>query len=355
MIDWTKSMQQTYEYYTVNPNTWLDEKKLDMVKSSSIDWDSSSDTLGSATFELDNQIGECYIRVYLIAIQNGQIKREPLGTFLVQTMPTSFDGKTKQLSIDAYTPLIELAEKKPDIGYFIAKGSNVMDEVNKMASSNMRAPVIFAKNDTPLHVTYVASTDDTWMTYISNLIRYANYELCLSTRGELLFSPKQPLSALTPIWTFDDGNSSILQPSVSVSNDLYGIPNVVEVVYSGSNGVYRSVVKNTDPASPTSIVARGREIHHRVMNPELTGDQDQNTIDEYAKRLLKEISSVEYTISYTHGYCPVRVGDCVRLDYKLAGLHNVKAKVISQSISCTPGCQVSETAVFSKQLWEANS
>ena len=81
------------------------------------------------------------------------------------------------------------------------------------------------------------------------------------------------------------------------------------------------------------------------------GDPTQNKIDEYAEQLLREMSSLEYTISYTHGYCPVRVGDCVRFDYNRFGLKDTKAKVISQSIKCEPGCPVSEKAVFTVKLW----
>ena len=72
---------------------------------------------------------------------------------------------------------------------------------------------------------------------------------------------------------------------------------------------------------------------------------------EYAERLLEELSSIEYTVTYTHGYCPVRVGDCVRLNYTRAGLKNIKAKVISQSIECTPDCPVTEKAIFTTKLW----
>ena len=66
---------------------------------------------------------------------------------------------------------------------------------------------------------------------------------------------------------------------------------------------------------------------------------------------MKDLSTIEYTVSYTHGYCPVRLGDCVRLNYKAAGITDIKAKVISQSIKCEPGCPVSEKAVFTTKLW----
>ena len=85
--------------------------------------------------------------------------------------------------------------------------------------------------------------------------------------------------------------------------------------------------------------------------PVVIGVLTQNLIQEYAELLLRELSSLEYTVTYTHGYCPVRVGDCVRLNYERAGFTDIKAKVISQDISCEPGCPVTEKAVFTTKLW----
>ena len=34
------------------------------------------------------------------------------------------------------------------------------------------------------------------------------------------------------------------------------------------------------------------------------------------------------------------------------GLEGIKAKVVSQSIACTPGCPVTEKAVFTDSMWE---
>ena len=142
-----------------------------------------------------------------------------------------------------------------------------------------------------------------------------------------------------------------------MDHDLYGIPNVVEVIYSTQNGTIDgspmlfATAKNDDPNSPTSIVTRGREIVYRDTSPALAGEPTQHELNEYAKKLLEELSTVEYTISYTHGYCPVRLGDCVRFNYTRAGLTDIKAKVVYQNINCDMSCQVSEKAVFTKKLW----
>ena len=97
MPDWTRSMQQTYEYYVVDPGTWRDMKRIDLVKSCTINRDTEVGSLGSASVTLDEAIGECYIRVYLITIQNGIKEKTALGTYLVQTPSTSFDGKQNRL------------------------------------------------------------------------------------------------------------------------------------------------------------------------------------------------------------------------------------------------------------------
>ena len=352
MADWLASMQQTFEYFIVDPITWKDVKKLDNITNCSIQRDSDAETLGSAIIDITESVGECYIRVYLVIIQNGLTERHPLGTFLVQTPSSSFDGKIRSVSMDAYTPLLELKENPPPIGYFVPKGENILATVSRLTDEHARAPVVATEHEDVLYFDFVADTDETWLGYLSSLLANAKFTYALDEMGRILFAPKQETAALQPVWTYDDGNSSILYPDFSMDHDLYGIPNVVEVIHStGSTTQYARVV-NDDPNSPISTVNRGRELVRRVTNPDLIGsDPTKSQVDEYAKRLLTELSTIEYTVSYSHGYCPVRVGDCVRLNYSRAGINNVKAKVISQSIKCEPGTPVQEKAVFTTKLW----
>lgn len=351
MPDWTKSMQQTFEYYTVDPGTWKDDKLLKNIKDSSIDRDRTVETLGSATIDATESTGECYIRKYLITVQNGVTEKHPLGVFLIQTPSTSFNGKIRNVSMDAYTPLLELKEKQPPLGFFVAKGENVMDVAYRLVRENARAPVVSTKCDITLSYDFVADPSDTWLSFISALIANAKYEFDLDNMGRILFSPKRDTASLQPVWTYGDDAFSILAPDITVDHDLYDVPNVVEVLYSnGISSLYTRVV-NDDPNSPISTVSRGREIVHRVTDPSIVGNATQEQIEEYADQLLREMSTLEYTISYTHGYCPVREGDCVRINYSRAGLSGVKAKVISQNIKCRPGCQVSEKATFTVKLW----
>lgn len=420
MVDWTASMKQSYKFYVVDPVTWKDTTELKNIKTAMIKRDASLETLGSATFDVTESVGECYIRVYLITVQNGVEERHPLGTFMIQTPTSTFDGRVRNVSMDAYTPLLELKEKQPPIGYYVPKGSDVMEQAYILTRDNTRTPVnkpAIPSNELSCHLS-ADMNNDTWLSLISDLLTSAYISTCyvvevqngvytrtsnvidsnlilsrekldgvktttndqvfkgslsdgrvisycaitstnkykfdLDEMGRILFVPEQDAASLRPVWTYNDDNSSILHPALSMDHDMYGIPNVVEVLYSDGTVSFYSKAVNDDPNSPIStdkITGRGREILCRITDPVIFGSPTQESVDRYAEQVLRDMSSVEYTVTYTHGYCPVKVGDCVRLNYTRAGLKNIKAKVISQSISCEPGCPVTETAVFTNKLW----
>lgn len=351
MIDWTESMNQTFEFYVVDPTTWKDTIPLKQIKSCNITRDEESQTLGSATIDSTEVLDECYVRVYLIAGQNGVNEKVALGTFLVQTPSVSYDGKSNNISMDAYTPLIELKEGLPPLGYSVLKNTNIMETAYNICREHLRAPVVKANSTKTLYSDFVSNIDDTWATFLHDFVANADYRLDLDENGRILFAPKQDIASLQSRWTYNDDNSSILYPDITNERDLYGIPNVVEVVYSGDNGYVVSRIVNKDENSPISTVNRGREIVYRSTNPAISGEPTQKILDDYATQLLRNLSCLEHKITYTHGYCPVRVGDCVMLNYEKANIRNVKAKVISQNIKCENGCPVQETAVFTTKLW----
>lgn len=351
MPDWTKSMQQTFEYYIVNPSTWGDSKEIKNITSCTIDRGTDQDTLGHASFDLTEVIGECYIRVYLVTIQNGVRERFPLATVLVQTPGEDYDGRVKNISVDGYYPLLELKDDNPPIGYTISMGENIMDIAGRLADEHMRGPVVITTANDIVNKDYIANTDDSWLSFTSDLISCANFRFDVDEMGRTLFAPVVDMASLQPVATFDDSNSSILYPEISIDRDLYGIPNVVEVIYSDNSTTYFSRVENTDENSPVSIQSRGRQIIYRETSPNVTGAPSKAIIDEYAKQLLKSLSTLKYSITFKHGYYPVRVGDCVRLNYRRAGLVDVKACITNQTITCETGCPVEETAVYTKELW----
>lgn len=352
MVDWTKSMTQSFEYYYVDENTWKDKTRLSSVISSDFQRDLTSETLGSATFNSHEFDGEKYIRTYLIVVQNGIRERICLNTSLVQTPSLSFDGKVFSKNLQAYSPLYELKDGKPPVGYYLKIGSNILESAITLLTENCRAPVVRKTLSKNLLTDFVANSGDDWLTFISDLLGQAEHHIALSPSGEILLEKDVKFSETIPIWEFNDDNSSILLPSITMEYDLCDIPNTVEVIYSDDKNYIYSRVVNDDPDSPTSTVSRGREILARVTQPVIVGNPTQDEVNDYAKRTLEQMSTVTYKLNYSHGYCPVTIGDSIRLNYKKAGLYNIKAKVMSQTYNCGKSMSVSETAAFPVNLWK---
>ena len=185
MADWLSSMEQSFEYYIVDPGTWKNSKRLDGVISCQITRDSEVETLGSVTIDVDGLTSEVYIRAYLVVVQNGVTERFPLATFLVQTPSMSFDGRKQSISLDAYMPLIELKENQPPLGYYVEQDANIMSEAHRIASEHMRAPVVPATDKTTMFRDFVSNSDDTWMTFLTDLVANAKFYFDLDEEGRL--------------------------------------------------------------------------------------------------------------------------------------------------------------------------
>lgn len=351
MPDWEKSMRRSYEYYIVDPNTWRDAKKITTVRSSTINNDEEVESLGSASFDITNSVGECYIRTYLVTVQNGITEKHPLGTHLVQTPSSAFDGKIRTVTMDAYTPLIELKENPPPLGYAVERDRNIMDSAYDLTKERVRAPVVKPQCSEKLYDDYIAENGDTWLSYNSGLIANAKYKYGLDEIGRVLFLPIQETASLQPVYTFNDDNSSLLLPNITVDHDLFGIPNAIEVIFSTGGKSFHTKIVNDDPNSPISTVNRGRELLHRVTDASLFNGPTDEQVDAYARKLLEEMSTLEYTVTFSYGYRPIRIGDCVRLNYTRADITDIKAKIISQSIKCDLDCTVTAKARFTTKLW----
>lgn len=354
-VDWLSSMQQTYEFYVVDPGTWMDKRRLMNISSFKITRNSDDELGESASFSCEEWLGEFYIRVYLIVVQNKIRFKVPLGTFLAQTSYESYDGKVRSVSYEAYSPLIELREKHPQIGYAIIKGRDVIQSIKNIIAENVRAPILigdsetYSEGDRYAVQNLVADPNEKWLTYFASILKGYECHLGVNALGGITLEKDLDVALMNPVWTFNDDNSSILQADITVTKDLYDIPNVVEVIHSTSSDQYVATAVNDDKTSPISTVNRGRRVVYREIDD--SSSMSHDTLIRYAKKLLQELSSIKYELNYTHGYCPVKVGDCVRLNYYRAGLSGINAKVVSQSITCESGCLVTEKAVFSEKLW----
>ena len=349
-IDWTKGMTQTLECFEVDAATWRETKKLSTVKTCTVTRELDAELIESASISLDEDLGEIYIRAYLAVTQGDESKRIPIATFLAQTPSTDFDGMVQKQTVDGYSPLIELRDDMPPIGYTIPSGSNCVSAVESIVSKACRAPVSMLSDSTTLTEDYVAQEDDTWLTLCKDVLSKANMRFIVSPLGVIGCEPIRDPASLSASFTFEDDEYSIISEDITSSSDWYGLPNVYEAIYSKDTGCLRAEAVNDDPNSPLSTVSRGRRVLERDTNPELPEEPTQEDINVYAKRKLREISAREHRLVFSHGWTENKIGQGIRFIYSAAGIDQTM-QTIKQTITLETGVTIQEEATWSEVMF----
>lgn len=352
MIDWTGGMMQEFSFYQVDPSTWRDASRLGNVTQCKITRDSTMETLEQASLTvMDGEMGESWVRVYMDASQGGERERVCLGTFLVQTPRRSADGRSSRLECTAYSPLHVLAEAKPNAGYALAAGANCVEAAASVCVAHGLAPVLAPRLEAVLDDPYVAPSDASWLDIAKALAAAAGLKVALDPYGRVVLAPNTPAYALSPTWTFDDGERGILVPDVNEEVDWYGLPNVCAV--STPSGIVGRA-ENADPLSRISTASRGREVTLKIDDPdELRAGCTQEAADAYALRELREASHMERTATVRHAWCPVTVGDLVRVDAPSLGIVT-NALVVRQDIDVSTALTVSAKLAVREEMWNGD-
>lgn len=357
MIDFSAGMQRTYEFFLVDAATWCDARRLGCIDSASTTYDSSTDTGCCATFDSLESFGEAYIRVYAVHRQGAEERRDPLGTFLCQTDGGDHNGRRDEIDLIAYSPLLELSDYGPDIGFFVPAGEDAVAWARRLAASHARAPVTFGGGVSySLAEPYVAQPGESWLDFTNGLLSKASMRLFVDFNGHITAIVDRDAEAMAPVAFISDSGplaATKVQSSVSHEHDLYGVPNTYVAVLSRGDKKITAIATNDDPSSPTSTVSRGRPVYCYDLSPDIEDPDGEGALarlQSYADRRLKEKSVVTHKVRYKRPWQPnIRVGDCVRLDLDRSGIHT-RAIVTKQEMSCTPGGQVDEEAIYKEAM-----
>lgn len=351
MFGWDGWYSVDVSYYLVDPATWADARKLDGIVSGKVTRDLDMATLGQATFEMEgDEGGEFWLRAYVDVSDGEQRERVPMGAWLVQTPRRTDEGAYSMLQCTAYTPLQALADAKPNAGYSLAAGSPCLAAAAAICAEHGVAPVVEpAASDAVLEDHYVAPKNVSWLDVAATLAAAAGMKIRLDGYGRVTFAPDVPAYAKAPAWTFGDGEDSIIMPGATDERDWYKLPNVCAVV-TPSGIVGRA--ENADPSSKLSTAARGREVTLTAYDPdELRAGCTQAAADRLALRMLREASAMERKIGVTHGYCPVTIGDLVRIQAPSMGIV-ADATVARQDIELGSAFTVNATLTCREELWD---
>lgn len=350
-MDVTQGLQREYQYYLVNPDTWEDVRRVDAITGGTIVRDLDDDQLGKATFEADADAGldDQYLRVYQRVRQRGNVERFCIGTYLVLCPDEHFDGTRGTVAAQGYTPLKELADDGPLVGYSMQ--GDAAKQAAAAMRNHMRAQVVAPAASANLEGAFVAGDGETWLAYTKAMAACADMRQMVDERGCAYLEPIRDAAAMQPVWTFRDDDSSVILPELDHRSGLRDVPNVVRVTYSGEDGCLVGEAVNDDPASPASTVSRGRIVSRTITSPDLPENPTQADVDVYAKNKLRELSCVEKMVTFWHAYIPeVTVGRAVALYYTKAD-KRIKALVKAQGFELDEACTVECQATYTEQVW----
>ena len=221
------------------------------------------------------------------------------------------------------------------LGWFAGIGLDGPNLIRNLLRQAVPSPVVIdeiAGTDNPIiSQIIVAENGETILSIVDKLLDIIDWRILLDGDGTIHISPKADKITTT----FDYRYNDILEMDVTIGNDWYSVPNVYRVTTNDDV----SIATDEDPDSPFSIQNRGREIWAEEGAEALMYGE---TLNDYAKRRLKEAQNVHISLDYTRRFDPnIRVSDYVEINYysqNISGIFQVK----SQSLTIGYGGHVDE-------------
>ena len=347
-VDWRKGITASYYVTVVNPDSWADGLRIDIV-GGSVKRESSglqhSADIDCVNYNLTN---EQYIRVWLDAKQGSDFSHTALFTGLATSPGYSIQGRTEKQTLQCYSVLKPAQDVLLDPGYYVPMGIDGGAVIKRLFQTCIKAPVeISEKVDEKrkINSTIVAQSGETVLSMAETILSAMNWRIKINGHGDISIGPYES----EPIASFDSIDNDVIETSVSINYDWYNCLNV----FRASVDDQVSIARDENPNSIFSIARRGREIWYEEADCVLN---DKENLVEYARRRLKELQKVSTKVSYDRRFDPnVFPTDVIRMNYPIyiesedgeSRLINLEGRymVSSQTINLEFGARTSEEVI----------
>ena len=332
-MDWNSGYSATYYASFVDPDTWEDLGRFDIVGGSikrTLDELRESADIDCVGY---SETKEKWIRIWLDAKQTGSSSRIALFTGLATSPKKEIDGRLISNSLECYSILKPAQDILLDRGWYAPIDIDVRILFKELLSVT-NAPLILPEKEYTLKSAVIAEQGETNLSMVNLLLDVANWRLSIDGRGAISITEYDS----NPKIQIDSLYNDIVEPNISIDYDWYDCPNVFRAILDDTC----AIVKDDDENSPFSTVNRGREVWVEERSVTLNDDE---TIADYAARRLLQLQQVSTLISYDRRYIPnVLPSDVIYLNYpeqKIVG----KYMITSQAISLGHNCTTSEEAI----------
>ena len=334
-MNWNKGFWALYELKKVDPVSWMDAGSFDFV-SGSISRNNEG-LMQSADLSMTENPGECWIRIYLKANQEGGGARVALFTGLASTPTRDLDGTRTTFPVEVYSVLKPAADVLVPKGYFAPAGADGAQLVKELLSVGA-APVEVEEDSPTLVDAIVAEATDSQLDVAWMILNAIGWRMRITGDGviHVCSMPTEPAAV------FDAFENDVVELSIKDAQDWFSVPNCIRVISGDKSTEY----KDADAIEERRQNRGGSgEIWLNDTSPTLGSKE---SIAEYAMRKLTEAQLPSRTVSYFRRYMP----DVYPTDLVEIRLPGVKIdgtfRVTEQSIELGYGARTSEDAAYER-------
>ena len=328
-MDWTRGFTASYYAMTVDSATWRDLERID-ITGGSVKREREGLRASADVDCLNYDGGERWIRIYLDAKQDGDNAHVPLFTGLATSPEVTYEGRRMETELECYSVLKPAEDILLTRGWYAVAGSNGANVVRRLLSVTP-APVVVTPNSPTLSQAIIAEDGETHLSMIDKILTAINWRLRITGNGVISVEP-EPIEEVA---SFDPLENDVIETTIKKSSDWYECPNVFMAIEDEAVAIAR----DESTSSPLSIPNRGREIWKQESGCDLANNE---TLAEYAKRMLRDSQKVELSAEYDRRFFPdVVPGDLIRLRYPEQSLDGLFV-VENQDIEIGYGARTSE-------------
>lgn len=245
----------------------------------------------------------------------------PQGVFLLAAPDRDADEYDRVLrDVEAYDPLQALADDLVANRYSVAAGTNVVDHVASLVA--FAVPIWQVTRSTETLVSAKEWEPGTSKLRIANeLLASAEYSsVSFDSEGVGIIEPYQSPEEKATEWTYEYGEESLIHAEVKQTLDMFSVANKwVAVVSEPDRPLLVASYTNSNPASPTSTVRRGRTIVDFRTEEEAVS---QTVLNKKVRRYALEASSAYEHIEFSTLLMPIHENaDVFQFSYNPLGVN----------------------------------
>ena len=325
-MNWANGYIAEYYATKIDPATWRDLERIE-ITGGTVKREAEG-LRDSAQIYCDKypQGIENWIRIYLDVKQGGSNEHVALFTGLATSPSKDMNGVIETSAVECYSVLKPASDIYLLRGWYAPAGVQG-GKVIKDLLSDLPAPIEVADNSPALSSSIIAEDAETKLSMVEKVLTAINWRLRLTGDGRLHVEPK-PLEAIA---TFDPLEYDVLETEIHVAADWFSAPNV----YMAIDNDITAIARDDSIKSELSTVNRGREVWAQGT----ANLADNQTIEQYAKEMLKQAQTVKQSATYNRRFMPdILPSDIVRMRYPkqgVDGLYTVKSQSITLSYNAT--------------------